>query len=304
MNSSRRTKLKIVCATLLAIFSLTSAFTATIAWFTSIRAVNMNNDEFNIHSNHGIIQKVSVYNQSGDVPYVFNSTPAQVYRIDDEAVVNIQNNAPITIDSYSSLSEYPDATIMYLFELDPTAAALEEEYYIKAKTDTLDSTSAGANGTNGSLVYKGNDGYAVHPLVFDVDDETKAEMIASGMFDESDFGLNSMSSVIAFSTKTYASALTAVDGKYDLSNDFASVTSQQFVNPDVGAGETSFSYTTYSLDNYLRPSNSNATIPNYVAVVCHYNAPALQYVFNINLGNPVTDSEHIMFTVDWYFEIK
>ena len=304
MNKKRKNNLKIIAATSMVIFTLFSAFTAAYAWFTSVRARVINNDDFNVQAHPGIIKRIKVFNQVANVPYVFKSTPAKIYDVNDEDVTLNTSNEDITIRSYASLDEYPDATLLYLFELDATSASSDDEYFIKMKTETPDSSASGANGTNGSLVYRDNAGYPIHPVVFDVTPEKKAQMQQEDPnLDDSYFGLNSMSSVISFSAKTFET-LTPSNNQYDLRSDYSSVTAVNFVNANNNQGETTFSYTSSSLDAYRRAVGSNDTVPNYVGVVCHYNAASLQYIININLGNPASDYEEIRFTVDWYFEIK
>ena len=295
---------KIASAASLAVFTLISAFTATIAWFTSIRRQDVSNDNFNINALPGIVKRIKVYNQVANVPYVFKSTPAVTYDVHDEEVVQTASNEDIYIRPYESLDEYPDATLLYLFELDPSLANSGDEYFIRMRTETPDNANPGANGTKGSLVYRDANGYPVHQVVFDVSAEQKAAMQAQDPNLTDDyFGLNSMSSIISFSTKNY-STFTPVNNQFDLSSDFASVTAVSFVNQDEGQGEATFSYTNTSIDAYRRPRGSNDAAPNYVAVVCHYNAASLQYIININLGNPATDFDEIKFTMDWFFEIK
>ena len=285
-------------------FSLVVCFTATYAWFTSMRQQNLSNENFVVTNNEGFVKNIKVYNQSGDTPYIFKSTPAAIYDVDNEHVTLSESNEDIQIRSYQSLSENPDSTVLYLFELDDTKLP-GRDFSIRAKTETTDSLSNGSNGTNGSLVFKGNDGYAAHPIVFDVEASVKAEMQAlDPSLDDSYFGHNSMSSIISFSSKNYASALTLTNGVYDLSSDFENITAQSFVNANNGVGETTYSYTSHSIDTYTRAADSEEDIPNCVAVVCHYNAAALQYIFNLNLGNVATDFESIGFTCDWYFEIR
>ena len=301
----RNSSLKFVCAIAMSMFSLIALFAGTLAWFTSVRITHNAADDFDVVNTSLMVKSIKVYNQANqDVPYVYKSTPAVIYTVDGQNVTATTTNEAISIRSYSSLSENPDSTILYLFEIDTARAnTAADGFSIRAKTDTPNSTGAGANGTSGCLVYKDNNGVA-HQLLYDVDAETKANMQTVSETNphppgDEYFGKNSMSSVISFAAKGISSFTT------DLSSQFASVQSDSFVydiESDVN-GDITYDYS-QSLDVFTRELNTQETCPNFVAVVCHYNALSIQYIFNINLGNPVADSEIVNFTCDWYFEIR
>ena len=318
MSKKRQnSNLKYVCAIAMSLFSLIALFVGTFAWFQSVRALQNNADNFNVRPATSMITKVSVYNQNDpNTPYVFNSQAAVVYGINEDKVEVLSGNqSNINIRYYSSLSEQADSTLLYLFEIGKSTDENQNDYFsINVKTDTTDSADAGANNTEGSLVYK-EGGYAAHPLVFDVDDETKAQLIADNDdITEDNFGLNSMSSIISFDVVSYTSALTETNGTYNLVSDFQNVSSKSFVNQveqeEEEQEETNnqeeyvYSYTTYDISAFTWNKGDQATCPKYVAVVCHYNAAAIQYIFNLNLGNPAADYEDIRFTCDWYYELR
>ena len=297
----RNSSIKFVCAIAMSMFSLIALFAGTLAWFTSVRITHNAADDFDVVNTSLMIKSIKVYNQANqDTPYVYKSTPAVIYTVDGQNVTATTTNEAISIRSYSSLSEHPDSTVLYLFEIDSTRANTPADgFSIKVKTDTTNSTASGANGTDGCLVYKDNNGVA-HPLLYDVDDATKTAMqsVQNPPGDEY-FGKNSMSSIISFAAKGLSAFTT------DLSSQFSSANDDSFVY-DIESdtnGDITYEYT-QNLDVYTRNSNSEETCPNFVAIACHYNPLSLQYVFNINLGNPVADSEIVNFTCDWYFEIR
>ena len=301
----QKSSLKYVCAIAMSLFSLIALFAGTMAWFTSMRITHNAADDFDVVNTSLIVKSIKVYNQANaNTPYVYKSTPAVIYTVDGENVTLTTTNEAISIRSYSSLSENPDSTVLYLFEIDSARANTPEDAFsIKIKTNTPNSTADGANGTDGCLVYKDDNGVA-HPLLYDVDDATKTTMQTvseQNPYPPGDeyFGKNSMSSIVSFATKGLDAFST------DLRTQFASVESDSFVF-DIESdsnGDITYDYT-QNLDAYTRNSTSEGTCPNFVAIACHYNPLALQYVFNINLGNPVADSEIVNFTCDWYFEIR
>ena len=295
----------------MSMFSLITLFAGTMAWFTSVRKAHNAADDFAVENTSLMITSFKVYNQAdNNSPYVFKSTPAVSYSVNGENVTQTASNEAISIRAYSSLSEKPDSTLLYLFEVDTNRANTPQDgFSIKIKTDTADSSNAGANGTNGCLVHKENNGSVSHQLVYDVDAATKTAMQneyyqkTGQQLSDDYFGHNSMSSIVSFDAKGISS-LTATNNRYNLSSEFASTSSNSFVHSiqsDTN-GDITYQYT-QNLDMFTRTSNSG-NCPDYVAIVCHYNPLSLQYIFNINLGNQVADSEIVYFKCDWYFEIR
>ena len=291
----------------MSLFSLVACFMGTMAWFSFVNKINNEANDFNVIATTSMVKSISVYNQNSiNTPYVFKTTPAVKYNVYRDVVTKVEENEDISLRYYSSLDDAPDSTLLYLFEIDPTRINTSDDFNIRIKTDTPDSAASGAKGTNGSLVFKKADGSPAHKLAYDVDAETKAAMQAANnnLLDDN-FGKNSMSSIISFDVQKFDSALTITDGKYNLASSFANITSKSFVNQNNAANQvTNFAYTMPTIQAFTRSVDSAASCPAYVAVVCHYNAASIQYIFNMNLGNPVTDSESINFTCDWYFEIR
>lgn len=309
MGDSKKKDLRLIAATSVTIFSLLTTFVGVFAWFTANRKVNNGAEQFQAVAIHSMVRKISIFNQKENTPYTFQSTAAAIYEQDNDGdyVLTSGDASAIDIPTYSSFSATPDNTLLYLFELDTTMkGSSEDSLYLNAKTETPDSAAAGANGTNGSLVYRNDSDHKVaHPLVFDVTPEEKTAMMnANPSLTENNFGKNSMSSVISFQSKTYAtdSDLVASGGYYDLHADFTGESSS-FVNKS-GTGEAAvYQYTMADIPLFTRNPQSTENIPKYVAAVCHYNADAIQYIFNLNLGNPAADASLIYYTSDWYFLI-
>lgn len=279
----------------------------TMAWFTFINKINNEANDFNVIATTSMVKSISVYNQDSiNTPYVFKTTPAVKYNVYRDVVTKVEENEDISLRYYSSLDDAPDSTLLYLFEIDPTRINTSDDFNIRIKTDTPDSAAVGAKGTNGSLVFKKADGSPAHKLAYDVDQATKESMQAlnPSLLDDN-FGKNSMSSIISFDVQQYSEELTITNNKYNLATTFENIEPKSFVNQNNQLGEvTNFAYTMPTIQAFKRSVDAPTTCPAFVAVVCHYNAASIQYIFNMNLGNPVTDSEIINFTCDWYFEIR
>ena len=321
---------KFVCAIAISLFSLVVLFVGTFAWFQSVRALQNTADDFYIQPATNMIKRIKVYNQvSPDMPYVFQNNPVVTYKVDGENVTKESGNPDnIGIRAYSSLSEQEDSTILYLFEINKSENEnLNDFFSINIKTNTPDSSSPGANGTKGSLVFKDSNGFAAHPLVYDVEDNVKPALVQGGADPEKDFGLNSMSSVVAFNVLPLSTApsistieveteenTTESINVINLLDTLGAATPMSFVNEitneneedeeDSDLEENGYSYTTFDIAAYTWNKQGNATCPSYVAIACHYNAGAIQYIFNLNLGNDVANYPEIKFTCDWYYELK
>ena len=326
MKKAGNKNLKLIAFTGMTIFSLFSVFMATIAWFSMNRVVNGDGSIFQVETIPSMIKSIAVYNQNETTtPYVFNSTPVVTYDVGMGGVtVNTGNASGISLGHYESLSDTPDSTLLYLFEIDSTLVGTTYDgCSLHVKTDTPDSAASGANGTNGSLLHRDSTGAVSHKVTFDVSQENKARMQEDDedLTDEY-FGKNSMSSIMAWDVQNYASPLTATNGTYDLTaefldegktattNSFISSKEETFTLNELSHTENVYYYSSYNVDLFTREKGSEDAVPAYVAVVCHYHVTALQYIFNINLGNPATETnaeigwEYIKFTCDWYFAIN
>jgi len=327
MKKAGNKNLKLIAFTGMTIFSLFSVFMATIAWFSMNRVVNGDGSIFQVETIPSMLKSITVYNQNAsDTPYVFNSTMVAKYNVGmDGVTLDSGNPEKIALGTYQSLSDTPDSTLLYLFEIDSTLVGTNyEECSLHIKTDTPDSAASGANGTNGSLLYRDSSTRELaHKVTFDVSDANKTVLqTQSPALTDDYFGKNSMSSIMSWNVQTYNSALVASNGTFDLTAQFAgnnpTSTDHSFVSSKQEKytvngfehTETVYYYSSYDETIFSREKNSNDTLPAYLAVVCHYNVTALQYIFNINLGNPATETnaevgwEYIKFTCDWYFAIR
>ena len=326
MKKAGNKNLKLIAFTGMTIFSLFSVFMGTIAWFAMNRVVNSNGAQFVVQPIPSMIKSISVFNQSEESsPYVFNSTPVVTYEVTmTGANVTSGNAENISLGHYESLSDTPDSTLLYLFELDDELVGTEHDgCSLHIKTDTRDSAAAGANGTNGSLLHRNNEGTVSHKVTYDVSEDNKTNMQKEDkdLTDEY-FGKNSMSSIMVWDYLTFAQAPAITDNTYDLRSQFdgenKTATSSSFISTKertfslngLEHTETVFYYSTYDIDLFTREKDSLDDVPMYIAVVCHYHVQALQYIFNINLGNPATETnasvgwDYIKFTCDWYFQIN
>ena len=87
---------------------------------------------------------------------------------------------------------------------------------------------------------------------------------------------------------------------------FDSVDSVSFVNQEKDTDGTllnAYSYTSsLSVFNNKASGDTTARVQSYLAVVCHYHIPVIEYIYNINIGNDALNEDTITFTSDWYFK--
>lgn len=278
---------------------------------------------FRIQTIPSLIKSIKVFNQYDvNTPYVFDAEEVVKYSVSMDGIrLDSGNPNNIVMGRYEALSDTPDSTLLYLFELDSSLVE-STGCALHIKTDTRDDDTAGANNTNGSLLYRDYNRDVVHKVTYDVSQENKEIMqtYEPNLTDEY-FGKNSMSSIMSWNVASFDN-LAVSDGKYDLSEAFVgeNKTSQdksfiaskeeRYTVNNVEFVENVFYYDSYDVEAFKRNANAVDMAPSYLAVVCHYHVNALQYIFNLNLGNPATETyaevgwEYIKFTCDWYFEIK
>ena len=118
MASRKKTNLKIIGATAVGLFSLTSLFTGTLAWFSMNQSVSTTGMTVRVKSISSIISKVTIHNSILDITtssvIQFENTPIATINIAG-AGNNSMASATIDIDDYSEL--YPTKPVLFLFTL-------------------------------------------------------------------------------------------------------------------------------------------------------------------------------------------
>ena len=256
--------LKIIASCSATIFSLFTVFVATAAWFTAQRAVDNQADTFQVVCNNEIVEEISVHTLEENTQnnaYLYHSTPVGYYRFDNPNT-NIlsftanQAKTPIGIGKYSIFENEKTMLFLYKFRDD-----IKDEVFSNLKFTAKNKTSL----EDSILNYDVSTSQPKTPL--------KAEK-------------NQLSSIIQFS----ALPLTAIPTD---SFDFSSSKSR------IEENETSFATInpndTDRLSNYASSlsllSSTDGTKYKGIALILSYHVDALEYLFNINLGNEVLDTE-------------
>ncbi len=254
--------LKIIASCSATIFSLFSVFVATAAWFTARRTVDNQADNFQVVCNNEIVEEIYVHTQiqdSDDNSYLYDATPVGSYRFDNPNtnVLSFHANktTPIGIGKYSIFENEKTMLFLYKFRDD-----IKDEVFSNLKFTAKNKTSQ----ENSILKYDVNTGQPKTPL--------KADK-------------NQLSSIIQFS------ALPLKD--WPTSYDFSSY------KTDIETNEKSFATInpndTDSLSGYVSSlsllSSTDGTKYKGIALILSYHVDALEYLFNINLGNEILDTE-------------
>ena len=274
----------------MAIFTLFAAFSATYAWFIMKTNVDSEGTQLAVKPTSGYFYKLSIHNavSVSDTEYKFDTNPWGTIQIENWTTKNLITNFDSDscfMGSYDYLEKIHP--VLFLFQLgddhiDNFTATEMDPISIVAKTETD--------------YYLGDDaeGRTLYPT-----DEID---VSQGHF-------NPLSSIVKYSSKTFAStdaldAITVENGAtigsvtYDTYNFSASELSTfgsfvVFDNQD--------SYSSFEQEPVIY-STTSATV-KYVAVVFDYYELAMETIYGAFLGDELLTSETLNFTCDWTFVI-
>ena len=144
MRKTSKKNLKIAVATTIALFSLATVFTATIAWFALNQKVNSNATTLNAKQVNGRLNRIDIYelndqlNPISNGAYVFKSTPTSTIFGDGTSKL-------VTIREFEQLDF--DHPIMILFTLtDEYTSQVSGDMYVKGFTEVEDFLGATEDG--------------------------------------------------------------------------------------------------------------------------------------------------------------
>lgn len=287
-NSKKKTGLKIIAATSMALFSLLATFSATFAWFTANRKVNTEGNQIPIEPTSGYFYKLSIHNAVyiSDSEYKFDTNPWGTIQIENwktRRLITDFSSDSCFMGSYDYLEKIHP--VLFLFQLGDNSvpyysATALEPISIKATTETD--------------FYLG-------------DNDPSRVIYPNDEIDVSQGHFNPLSSVIKYSTKTFAStsalnAVTTEDGvtignvtydTYDFSVDQLSEQGS-FVEFDLQDSYSSF-------DQQPTIFSTDSLTVKYVAVVFDYYELAMETLYGAFLGDEILTSESLSFTCDWTF---
>ena len=273
----------------------------TAAWFLTKRTVTATAGQFQAFKENGVIDRVEIYQEAGNqdtgTPYIFNSTPSYTHYFDNDR--QDEGSMPNRF-VYDGRRQNSNATRLYLFHVrEEKKDEAELKRSIESLTNESQEPGKGGNGTNGSLV--------LLKSVSSSDAKSSSKIQPANPI-SSQAGKNSQSSVLSYQIKTFdSSPINSSRETTDRKNVFDSVDSVSFVNQEKDTDGTllnAYSYTSSSLSvfNNKASGDTTAKVQSFLAVVCHYNIPVIEYIYNINIGNDALNAETITFTSDWYFK--
>ena len=284
-KNGSKTTLKIIAATSMSIFSLTSVFSACIAWFAMNKNTNAEGAQVSVEPASGYFYKLSIHNAVvvSDDQYRFDTNPWGTIQIENWRTRRLITN--FSSDScFMGSYDYLEKThpVLFLFQLgdysvESYTATAKEPICIKATTETD--------------YYIGDN--AAERTIYPTDEID----ISQGHF-------NPLSSVVKYSSKVFAStaALNAIKTENSVTLSNVTYDTYDFTpNQLTGAGsfvefDNQDSYTSFEQEPVIY-STTSATV-KYVAVVFDYYELAMETIYGVFMGNEVL-SDTISFTCDW-----
>lgn len=292
--------LKIAGATSIALFSLVTVFTATIAWFSSNKRSETNGMAVKVNEYTGRLNKIEIYEYvetinkgTDDEPvnnFSFNSTPSATI-FGGEGI----GDKTFTLPDYDPLD--PDHPILILF-------TLHEDFLSKKPGDMYINGATGVDGFLGTI----NGGVPKYPLgpscpltlktkTVDVDDDGDTETVEC----------YPLSSAVNFKCAHYSSDSfdelldNSTSNRIDIPT--SSITLREsFVNFATSGEGITFKKTPTI---YSAPGG-NVDI-QYVAMVVNYDPNAISAIYSTYLGDTTLEINYggrLFFTCDWALEVS
>ena len=246
----------------------------TIAWFAGVQAQTKDADDFVIDNPSGILETLTIHPliSSNASAYNFSETPDATYVVDPktrESTLNLKEGVTeFGLKRYSML--HPDQPVLFLFTFVDGTKDSDILMRIASTTD----------------FFLGQ----THDVPIDPDDPssgTRQELIQALAKED-----NPLSSVIQYQYVTFASAPSYTISSASLSS------ASHFANLSSDGGD----FVSYQQEKIIYQGSADTTL-KYVAVVFDYYAEAMEYIYTMNIGNPVFDTldidEDILFSCDW-----
>ena len=263
----KRNNLKIIAASFVTIFSMAVVFVATTAWFTAGRAVDNSAEGFDVVCSSDIVDEIEIHElaetatNAEDNPYLYNYSYVGKYTFDDPKTNKLtyhKNTAETAgIGKYS------------LFEREKTLLML-----YKFRTDIKDDVFS-------RLVFRANNKTKKDDSILNYD--STAGKPNKELAQEN----NQLSSIVKFSVLPLTT-LPSSNINIDYSTYKTYITSNEKTFATIDASQDD-ALTDYK-DCLTLFSSTDGTKYSGLALIISYNSDALEYLFNINLGNDVLDN--------------
>lgn len=145
MKKNSNSKLKIIAATSMSIFSLASVFVACFAWFTVARNVDTNGSGFEVTAYDGLVKEItghSLVSVSDDGTRKYNETPSITYSVDEKTGSITMTGDKESLGVYDSLQSTTVFSFLYVITFDANIAkSKSSNISIIPSTSTLEKDS-------------------------------------------------------------------------------------------------------------------------------------------------------------------
>ncbi|MCR5348488.1 MAG: hypothetical protein K6E59_02625 [Bacilli bacterium] len=304
----RKATLKIIAATSVAIFSLAAVFTATSAWFESVRNVDTAGDAFNVKNLSGHLASVSFHkldskttDSNGDATsFTFSSTAVGTITYDwnndtGEYVPTLEGDTRIKLKQYDPMDRsQPLLLMLHLSQAYETTGPSIRVNGLTAATGFL-----GARDSSQQPVYSLDDTDIIL-------DSRGSVHLVDGSSTPYTVNYYWLSSVVQFYQTTFAND--TLSWTYAMTSEYATEHSvpklnnspDKFVTVDNEAETSSFR----NAPNLFSSSNGQ-TIKN-IALVIDYYPDAIEFIYSTYLANAILENTYgsiMSFLCDWSLEV-
>lgn len=312
-NKPNKKTIKIIGATALALFSLVTVFTATIAWFALNYTVGGQGIKVRVNEKTGKLNKIEIFEfvetidkgseNDPDYNYSFNSIPSAVIFGGEES-----EDGLFIMGDYTPL--HTDHPLLVLFTLkNEFVTTSAGDMYIKGLT-SADGFLGTTDPDSGLPVYKlgdvtDSDPEGTKSLKRGTKEATFVDEI-TGNSETKAVDCYPLSSAVNFKCAQYSSDeyddLTdnSTSNRIDIPVDSITL-SESFVNfASTGAGIT------FKQNPTIYSSKGDGSHIQYVAMVVNYDGNAISAIYSTYLGNSVLESDYggrFYFTCDWILEV-
>ena len=304
-KKSGNKNLKIVAATMMAIFSLFTCFTGAFAWFTATRQANNASDDFKV-DRLSKLTKISYHQFTGSPSSSacsFNKTPFAYMEYDsttkqfstpkngsDEEMASFN----LEMAQYNPLEKNKPVLVLAEFDRDYNTAS-NSKVTVAARTDTADFMGVKDNNHQPKYVLGA----------------TAPTGLAKVINDEDYYPLSSVVGFRSFALSSSEYTTWSGESAYNVTIANTMAPDHNFSDADTDADESSFEprCTIYDSDNEaLNTDGDDETYKTvkYVAIVVDYNDAAIEYIYSTYLGDDVMENtyEYVLnFMCDWVWEI-
>lgn len=289
MKSGKNKTLKTVAATMVTLFSLVTVFTATIAWIAANKDVDSNAGEINVTDVSRLFSKMTLHQYLGKDSggnLLFSQTPGGSFsyggtgtQYDNNSSAPVINSSlqPNEMGSYSL--DNPRHPLLAIIELNETVNTSVTHFEITATT-THYYLGQSENGVPKEALVSVN-----NPL-------SSIIRFSSDHFEEK--------TDIATGTATYQgsnyNAYVFSDPDVDENKDWNSFVELTKSGEDLLFTRWKQEVSVIDSDDFGASENKKVA---YVSIIFDYYDDAINFVYNMYLGNSILNAEFVHFSCDW-----